>query len=47
MKGKEATWKEVFGARDKVAIERCMKAQKEKKRKVKNYIYQSKKKVME
>ena len=36
---KENAWKEVLGARDKDARERCMEAYKEKKRKVKRSIW--------
>ena len=46
-KRKEAAWKEVLGARDEYAKERCRKAYKEEKRKVKIFIYQSKKEVNE
>ena len=44
---KEGAWKEVLGARDEVAKERCMETYKEEKRKVKKCIYQSKKEVIE
>ena len=42
---KEAAWTEVLAACDEEAKERYMEAYREKKRKVKNYIYQSKKKI--
>ena len=37
--------KEVLGARDEVAKDRCMEVYKEEKRKVKRCTYQSKKEV--
>ena len=40
-------WKEVLGARDEVAKERCMEVYEEEKRKVKKCIYQSKNEVNE
>ena len=40
---KEVAWKEVLGARNEDAKERCMEAYKEEKRKIKSCIYQSKK----
>ena len=46
-KKKEDAWKEVLGARDEDVRERCLEAYKEEKRKVKRYIYQSKKEVQE
>ena len=39
--------KEVFGARDEEARERCLEVYKEEKRKVKRCIYQSKEEVQE
>ena len=45
VKRKEAAWKEVLGAREEDAKERCMEAYKEENRKVKRCIYQSKKEV--
>ena len=39
---KEAAWKEVLGASDKEAKERCIYAYKEEKRKVKRYISEQK-----
>ena len=47
IKRKEATWKEVLGARDEDAKERCLEVYKEEKRKVKRLIYQSKNEVPE
>ena len=46
-KRKEYTYKEVLGARDVYTKERCRKVYKEEKRKVKRFIYQSKKEVNE
>ena len=40
---KEAVWKEVLAPSDEEEKERCMEAYREKKRKVKRCIYQSKK----
>ena len=45
VKRKKAAWKEVLGAREEDAKERCMEAYKEENRKVKRCIYQSKKEV--
>ena len=42
VKRKEDAWKEVLGARDEVARERCLETYKEEKRKVKRCIYESK-----
>ena len=39
VKKKEAAWKEVLGARDENAKERCMEAYRVEKRKVKRCIY--------
>ena len=47
VKRKEGAWKEVLAASDQEAKETCMEAYREEKRKVKRYIYQSKKKVNE
>ena len=47
VKRKENSWKVVLGAKDEDAQERCLKAYKEKKIKVKRFIYQSKKEVHE
>ena len=44
---KEAAWREVLGASDDVAKDRCMEVYKEEKRKVKSCIYQSEKEVNE
>ena len=44
---KKAVWKEVLGAGDEDAKERCMEVYKEEKRKVKMCIYQNKKEVNE
>ena len=44
---KETAWKEMLTASTEEAKERCMEAFKEEKRKVKRYIYWSKKKVNE
>ena len=44
---KENAWKEVLGASDEEAKERCIEAYREEKRKIKRCIYQSKKKVDE
>ena len=44
---KEDAWKEMLGARDKDATERCLKVYKEEKRNVKSCINQSKKEVQE
>ena len=41
------TWKELLGARDEDARERCLEVYKEEKRKVKRCIYQSKKEIQE
>ena len=43
----EAAWREVLGARDEVAKERCTKVYKEEQRKAKKCIYKNKKKVNE
>ena len=47
IKRKEAAWKEMLGARDEDAKERCLDVYKEEKIKVKKSIYQSKKEVNE
>ena len=47
VKSKEDAWKEVLGAREEDARERCLVAYKKEKRKVKRCIYQSKKEVQE
>ena len=47
VKRKKDAWKEVLGARDEDAKERCLQFYKEKKRKVKRCIYQRKKEVQE
>ena len=44
---KEATWKEIVGARNKVTKERYLKIYKEEKRKVKRCICQRKNEVNE
>ena len=44
---KEDAWKEVLEARDEYARERCLGVYREKKRKVKRFISQSKKEVHE
>ena len=44
---KDAAWKEVLAASDEEAKERCMETYREKKRKVKRCIYESKKKANE
>ena len=40
---KEAAWKEALAASDEEAKERCMKAYRKERRKIKMCIYQSKK----
>ena len=47
VKRKEGAWKQVLGARDESAKERCMGAYREEKRKRKRCIYQSRKEVNE
>ena len=47
VKRKADAWKDVLGARDEDARERCLEDYKEEKRKVKRCIYQSKKEVQE
>ena len=47
VKRMEDAWKQVLGARDEAAKERCIDMYREEKRKVKRCIYQSKKKVNE
>ena len=47
VKRKEAAWKEVLGAKDEDAKERCLEVYNEEKRKVKRFIYQSKEEVQE
>ena len=44
---KDEAWKKVLGARDEDAKERCLEVYKEKKRKVKRWIYYSKKEFQE
>ena len=43
VKRKEDAWKDVLGARDEDARERCLEVYKEEKKKVRSCIYQSKK----
>ena len=47
VKRKETAWKEVLEARDEEAKERCLKVDKEEKKKLKKCIYQSKEEVNE
>ena len=44
---KEAAWREILGTRNEAANNRCVDIYKEEKRKVKRYIYQSKKDINE
>ena len=47
VKRKEDAWKEVLGATGEDARERCLEVYKKEKRKVKRFIYQSKKEAQE